>query len=139
MNGNPVHALKVKLDVPAEEAAAFQNATASFQLAKLLMRICQIAFLVFLQPHGIVYMAYVVMCLALLVPILFVWCLDVTDLWVVYLQYILGGIAVGLFEGTFLSVISSLGKDTKTFTIMGAPLGFAVHNIVLGTFSQLGM
>ena len=31
------------------------------------------------------------------------------------------------------------GKNTKTFAIMGAPLGFAVHNILLGTFQQWGM
>ena len=37
------------------------------------------------------------------------------DLSIVYLQYTLGGIAIGLFEGTFLSVISVLGKNTKTF------------------------
>jgi len=32
-----------------------------------------------------------------------------------------------------------LGKNTGTFVIMGAPLGFAMHNIVLGTFQQWGM
>jgi len=55
------------------------------------------------------------------------------------LQYSLGGIAIGLFEGTFLSVISPLGKNTKTFVIMGAPLGFAAHNIPLGLLQQWGM
>merc|ERR1712157_53630 len=60
-------------------------------------------------------------------------------LWIVYLQYSLGGAAVGMFEGTFLTAISTLGKDTKTFTIMGAPLGFAVNNVILGFLSQLGM
>merc|ERR1719245_274445 len=79
------------------------------------------------------------MFIALLVPLVFVWGTGITDLWVVYLQYCLGGAAVGMFEGTFLNVISSLGKNTKTFAIMGAPLGFAVNNIVLGTFSQWGM
>merc|ERR1712232_597540 len=115
------------------------DATASFQLAKLLMRVAQIAFLVLVQPRGIVIISYVVMFIALLVPLVFVWGTGVTGLWVVYFQYILGGAAVGMFEGTFLNVISSLGKNTKTFVIMGAPLGFAVNNIVLGTFSQWGM
>ena len=120
MNGNPAHALKMKLDLPPSEAAAFQNATASFQLSKLLMRILQISLLVFLQPNGIVYLAYAIMFVALLIPIIFVWGEDMKDLSVVYLQYTLGGIAIGLFEGTFLSVISVLGKKTKTFAIMGA-------------------
>jgi len=95
--------------------------------------------LVFVQLNGIVYLAYVVMFIAVAVPVIFVWCAGITDLWVVYLQYSLGGIAIGFFEGTFLSVISSLGKNTKTYVIMGAPLGFAVHNIILGTFQQWGM
>ncbi|CAL1151876.1 unnamed protein product [Cladocopium goreaui] len=118
MVGAPQHALKTKLGIEHSQAAAFQEATASFQLAKLLMRVCQIAFLVLMEPSGIVYMAYVVMFFALWVPVIFVWGAGVTGLWVVYLQYILGGVAVGLFEGTFLSVISSLGKNTKTFAIM---------------------
>eukprot|EP00435_Cladocopium_sp_Y103_P040768 s901_g11.t1 len=138
MNGNPAHALKMKLDLPPSEAAAFQDATASFQLSKLLMRILQISLLVFLQPNGIVYLAYAIMFVALLIPIIFVWGEDMKDLSVVYLQYTLGGIAVGLFEGTFLSVISVLGKRTKTFAIMGAPLGFAVHNILLGSVLPAG-
>jgi len=133
------HALKTKLDIPHEQAAAFQEATASFQLAKLLMRVCQIAFLVLMEPTGIVYMAYVVMFVALWVPVVFVWGAGVTGLWVVYLQYILGGVAVGLFEGTFLSVISSLGKNTKTFAIMGAPLGFFVNNTILALLTECGM
>eukprot|EP00442_Polarella_glacialis_P019413 CAMPEP_0115053092 /NCGR_PEP_ID=MMETSP0227-20121206/3310_1 /TAXON_ID=89957 /ORGANISM="Polarella glacialis, Strain CCMP 1383" /LENGTH=440 /DNA_ID=CAMNT_0002437345 /DNA_START=49 /DNA_END=1371 /DNA_ORIENTATION=- len=136
MVGNPQHALKVKLELGPDQAGAFQDATASFQLAKLSMRILQIAFLVFLRPNGIVYVSYVVMFIALMVPTILVWGAGVTDLWVVYLQYSLGGIAIGLFEGTFLSVISSLGKNTKTFAIMGAPLGFAVHNIILSTFHE---
>lgn len=138
MNGNPAHALKMKLDLPPSEAAAFQNATASFQLSKLLMRILQISLLVFLQPNGIVYLAYAIMFVALLIPIIFVWGEDMKDLSVVYLQYTLGGIPIGLFEGTFLSVISVLGKKTKTFAIMGAPLGFAVHNILLGSVLPAG-
>jgi len=139
MVGTPQHALKVKLGIHGDGAAAFQEATASFQLAKLFMRICQIAFLVFVQPNGIVYISYVVMMVALLVPVVLVFGCGMTDLWVVYLQYILGGVAVGLFEGTFLSVISRLGKNTKTFAIMGAPLGFFVNNTILGTFSYYGM
>lgn len=136
MNGNPVHALKMKLQIAPddhEKAAEFQDATASFQLSKLLMRILQISLLVFLQPNGIVYLAYVIMFVAVLIPVVCVWGADMKDLSIVYLQYTLGGIAIGLFEGTFLSIISVLGKSTKTFAIMGAPLGFAVHNILLGS------
>lgn len=139
MVGAPQHALKTKLGIEHSQAAAFQEATASFQLAKLLMRVCQIAFLVLMEPSGIVYMAYVVMFVALWIPVIFVWGAGVTGLWVVYLQYILGGVAVGLFEGTFLSVISSLGKNTKTFAIMGAPLGFFVNNTVLALLTECGM
>jgi hypothetical protein len=140
MNGNPQHVLKEKLKEMHPQYkkdddydSNFAAATACFQLAKLLMRVCQIAFLVFLPPNGIVYVSYAFMALGISVPILFVWILGISDLWVVYLQYICGGIAIGLFEGTFLSCISGLGKSTKTVVIMGAPLGFAMHNIVIAT------
>jgi hypothetical protein len=142
MNGNPQQLLKGKLwphGATHEQSIAFATATASFQLAKLLMRVFQIAFLVFIQPNGIVYIAYVLMATGMCVPIIFVWFMGITDIWVVYLQYICGGVAVGLFEGTFLSCISSLGKSTKTVVIMGAPLGFAVNNIVIATFCSWGL
>ncbi|CAK9043903.1 Mycosubtilin synthase subunit A [Durusdinium trenchii] len=138
MNGNPAHALKTKLELRPDQAGAFQDATAAFQLSKLLMRVLQISLLAFLQPNGIVYLSYAVMFVAILIPIIFVWGADMKDLSIVYLQYTLGGIAIGLFEGTFLSVISVLGKNTKTFAIMGAPLGFAVHNILLGSLVPKG-
>jgi len=51
MNGNPQHALKMKLDLAPDQAGAFQDATASFQLSKLLMRVLQISLLVFMQPN----------------------------------------------------------------------------------------
>jgi len=139
MVGNPQHALKHKLGVTHAESADFQEATATFQLAKMAMRICQIAFLVFTDPVGIVYTSYVIMFVALMVPMVLVWGAGITGLWAVRLQYILGGVAVGLFEGTFLSVISSLGKNTKTFAIMGAPLGFFINNTILGVAQQFGM
>ncbi|CAK9071336.1 Hypothetical protein (Fragment) [Durusdinium trenchii] len=39
MVGGPAHALKHKLGISHEQAAEFQDATASFQLAKMLMRV----------------------------------------------------------------------------------------------------
>jgi hypothetical protein len=144
MVGGPQHLLKKELvqlmnttELPADFSAKFQDATASFQLAKMVMRILQIALLPFLPPNGIVYLAYVIMFAAVCTPVVFVWGAGISDLWVVYLQYMLGGVAIGLFEGTFLAVISTLGKNTKTFAIMGAPLGFAVNNILLETIHQL--
>ena len=53
-----------------------------------------------ISHDGIVYVAYVIMFAAVLIPVIFVWCLEVTDLWVVYLQYILGGIAVTVLPFT---------------------------------------
>jgi len=139
MVGNPQHALKHHLHITHAQAAEFQEATATFQLAKLAMRLLQIAFLVFVSPNQIVYIAYAVMFIALMCPIVLVWGAGITGLWAVKLQYIMGGIAVGLFEGTFLSVISKLGKNTTTFAIMGAPLGFFVNNTILGLLDYFGM
>ena len=48
----------MKLDLAPDQAGAFQDATASFQLSKLLMRVLQISLLVFMQPNGIVYLSY---------------------------------------------------------------------------------
>lgn len=140
MVGNPSHALKEKLGITGEEQSAeFQDAVAVFQITKLLMRVCQIAFLVVVKPAGIVYLAYVVMFVALMIPALCIYGAGMTDLWLVQLSYGLGGVAVGLFEGTFLSVISPLGTKLKTFVIMGAPLGFFINNTILATFNYVGM
>lgn len=140
MVGNPSHALKGKLGIHGEaESAEFQDAVAFFQITKMLMRVCQIAFLVVVKPVGIVYLAYVVMFVAMMIPAICIYGLGMKGLFLVQLSYGLGGVAVGLFEGTFLSVISPLGKDTKTFVIMGAPLGFFINNTILATFNYYGM
>lgn len=140
--GNPVYALRDELNSITGgrvDPAAYQDATVMFQWAKMAARMLQIAFLVFLNPRGICYLAYVFMFVAACIPPICIWGLQISELRLIALMYLIGGLGVGLFEGTFLSIISPLGKNTKTFVIMGAPLGFATHNIFLGTLIAMGL
>jgi len=142
--GNPQHSLKSVIGISgfgSHEAERFTTATNLFQWGKCATRVLQIIFLVAMEPRGLVNLAYVLMFVAMLIPPVFIFAADLVHLWfpLVACTYFLGGVAVGIFEGTFLSVTSALGRNTKLFAIMGAPLGFAMLNIVLGTALGFGM
>eukprot|EP01095_Lingulamoeba_sp_RSL-Kostka_P004019 TRINITY_DN1511_c1_g2_i1.p1 TRINITY_DN1511_c1_g2~~TRINITY_DN1511_c1_g2_i1.p1 ORF type:complete len:458 (-),score=96.60 TRINITY_DN1511_c1_g2_i1:139-1512(-) len=54
----------------------------------------------------------------------------------VYVAYILGGLAIGSFEANVLSSITPLGKDTKFWAIVAMPCG--INTVTIGGFLLLG-
>eukprot|EP00913_Durusdinium_trenchii_P033145 g31030.t1 len=69
------------------------------------------------------------------------WEADPSWHWVgtVFIAYMLSGLGLGIFEVTFLSVITPLGKATKSWAIIGCPAGFATINILGLTLSSFGL
>lgn len=141
MVGDPQHALKVRMGIHSftDDALRLTGAVNLFQWGKTSMRIAQIVFLLILNPFKLVVLAHAVMLIALLILLIFIYQLNMHKIYIVGIAYTLGGVAVGIFEGTYLAIISSLGKNTKSFAILGAPLGFAMINTVLGTMEDFGM
>jgi len=57
----------------------------------------------------------------------------------VLIAYSLTGFGFGVFEVTFLNVVTPLGKATKGWAILGFPLGFAAINIVCPMCGYFGI
>ena len=61
-----------------------------------------------------------------------------TQVFYVYICYLLGGIGVGTFEANLLATITPLGPDTKVWAIVGMCAGFTIISVfgyaLMGTF-----
>merc|ERR1719443_2285119 len=56
-----------------------------------------------------------------------------------FIHFFLVGVGVGIFEVTYLSVISELGELTKFWAILGCPLGIAWVDIIGLLCTSFGM
>jgi len=68
---------------------------------------------------------------------IFVWFRnDDRYVFLVFIGYGLGGVAIGTFESNVLSMITPLGKDTKLWAIIAIPVG--INTVNIGGFIALG-
>ena len=82
------------------------------------------------RPRYRVYIALTAMLVAHLIIAIFLYVLEHTEWWIVVVAYFIGGIGVGTFESNLLSCITPLGHDTKTWAILGMPVGFMSISVV---------
>jgi len=113
-----------------DRRAAFTAATTLMHWGKLVSRVGHDAFFACLSTRLRVVTAMAITLIAVLVPAVAVYRMGSSWIGIAFIHFGLLGIGVGVFEGTFLSVISPLGKLTKAWAIMGAPLGLAIVDIV---------
>mmetsp|Transcript_4195 Transcript_4195/g.12250 ORF Transcript_4195/g.12250 Transcript_4195/m.12250 type:complete len:436 (-) Transcript_4195:186-1493(-) len=134
------HDLKVKLSFGDTGATGhvFTTAVTCVQYGKMVMTLGQNAILGCLSLKQRVYLAAFVMFLGCLIP-LCVFLFDLTWVGLVFISYSMIGFALGVFEPTFLSVITPLGPLTKSWAIMGFPAAFGMINIVGMSLVALGM
>eukprot|EP00928_Gymnodinium_smaydae_P028846 TRINITY_DN21893_c0_g4_i2.p1 TRINITY_DN21893_c0_g4~~TRINITY_DN21893_c0_g4_i2.p1 ORF type:complete len:434 (-),score=45.71 TRINITY_DN21893_c0_g4_i2:157-1290(-) len=125
---------ELKATTDASRVEAFTAATTLMHWGKLIMRVGHDAVFFYLSTRMRVLVAMMLVLISMLVPPVFVWWLQSDWMGLAFLHFGLLGIGVGVFEGTFLSVISPLGKETKAWAILGTPLGLAVVDIVCQLF-----
>jgi len=132
--------LKAELNVghTGEAEHLFTQSTVFMHYGKLVARIGHDVFFGCMSSWSRVVAAMGLVFIAVLIPPVFVWGLGSHWIGHAFLHYGLLGIGVGVFEGTFLSVISPLGAHTKAWAIMGCPLGLALVDILgqLGTSKE---
>mmetsp|Transcript_81786 Transcript_81786/g.210651 ORF Transcript_81786/g.210651 Transcript_81786/m.210651 type:complete len:448 (+) Transcript_81786:73-1416(+) len=107
-----------------DRAQAFTQAAVFVHYGKFVARLGHNVFLGCFSTMDRVYIAMALMFIGTIVPPLFVFAYGSQWVGTVFISYGLSGIGLGVFECTFLSVITPLGKLTKAWAIMGAPLGF---------------
>ncbi|CAK9028408.1 unnamed protein product [Durusdinium trenchii] len=92
-----------------------------------------------LSPWTRVIIAMCFMLIGVLIPPVLVFSAGWHWVGTVFIAYMLSGLGLGIFEVTFLSVITPLGKATKSWAIIGCPAGFATINILGLTLSSFGL
>eukprot|EP00450_Noctiluca_scintillans_P009997 CAMPEP_0194494050 /NCGR_PEP_ID=MMETSP0253-20130528/12083_1 /TAXON_ID=2966 /ORGANISM="Noctiluca scintillans" /LENGTH=415 /DNA_ID=CAMNT_0039335111 /DNA_START=30 /DNA_END=1277 /DNA_ORIENTATION=- len=122
----------LKSEIEAEthdRAFIFTQATVCMHYGKLVARCGHDALCSCFTSRNRVIVAMALVQVAVLIPLAFVFNFGHRNLGFVFAHFALLGIGVGVFEGTYLSVISPMGKRTKSFAILGCPLGLATVNI----------
>mmetsp|Transcript_109143 Transcript_109143/g.163235 ORF Transcript_109143/g.163235 Transcript_109143/m.163235 type:complete len:435 (-) Transcript_109143:34-1338(-) len=122
----------------ADEPTIFGIACSMLYIGNLVFRLGHNIVFSFAIPRTRVVIAMTSMALSMWsVFCIFVWFRDPAYIWLVFIGYGLGGVAIGTFESNILSVVTPLGKDTKLWAIVAIPVGINVVNI--GGFLLLGL
>jgi len=108
----------------------FTLSTTFMHWGKLVSRVGHDVVLAWASSWLRVVIAILIVSISALIPSVVVWGLGSKWMGWAFLHFGLLGIGVGVFESTFLSVISPLGKLTKAWAIMGCPLGLAMVDII---------
>ena len=111
-------------------AHVFTQAAVGVHYGKLIARLGHGIVFACLSPRTRVLIAMIFMFAGVLIPPLFVFTLKWHWVYSVFVSYMMSGVGLGTFAPTFLSVITPLGKATKSWAIVGCPAGFAIINIL---------
>jgi len=105
-------------------ARAFTWAVTMLHVGKLISRLAHNVICICWRPLTRVYIAMWCVVLGSMVPAICI--LMAKSDWIgwVCISYMLIGMGIGVFEATFLAVITPLGKTTKSWAILGIPSGF---------------
>jgi len=135
------HAFKVQMRIgdTGDVAHVFTQAAALVQWGKFLMTLGQNVVLGCFAPLTRVYIAMAGMMVGCLIPPLFVFTLGSSWLGWVFLSFGCIGLSLGIFECTFLNVITPLGPLTKSWAIMGFPAAFFIINVFGMTVVSFGV
>lgn len=118
---------------------AFTQAAALVQWGKFAMTMGQNLVLAPCSPLVRVYIAMAGMFLGALIPPFCVFALESHWFGWVFLSFGLIGLSLGVFECTFLNVITPLGPLTKSWAIMGFPAAFFLINVLGFLLVSFGM
>mmetsp|Transcript_10018 Transcript_10018/g.22059 ORF Transcript_10018/g.22059 Transcript_10018/m.22059 type:complete len:436 (-) Transcript_10018:235-1542(-) len=126
------HDLKKQMGVSDSGALnqAFIQSVALVQWGKTFMTVGQNVLLAWLPTLHRVYLAMFVMFVGTIIPPLFIFTFESNWLGWVPIAFGCIGLGLGVFECTFLSVISPLGPLTKSWAIMGFPAAFFIVNVI---------
>jgi len=111
------------------ENDVFTQAGVFMHYGKFIARLGHTVLLGCMPPWMRVHISMMFMFVGVAIPPLFVFALGSKWVGWAFISFFLSGIGIGVFECTFLSVISPLGKLTKAWAIMGAPIGFGMVDI----------
>lgn len=135
------HKLKEALNIgdSGNVSEVFTQAAVFVQYGKFAMTLGQNILFACITPQRRALLAMVFVFTGVSIPPLVVYAIGAKWLSTVFLSYGLIGLGLGIFEATFLSVITPLGRLTKAWAIMGFPAAFGMVNIVGMSLVSVGM
>jgi len=130
---------EMRVDQIGDRAQAFTNAVTMLHVGKLLSRLAHNILCKCWSPLNRVFISMWFVVFGTMVPPIFILWLKSDWLGWVFISYFGIGVGIGVFEATFLAVITPLGKNTKSFSILGIPTGFLTIGVPGFLLLQAGM
>lgn len=101
----------------------FSYAVSCLYLGNLVFRLMHNIVFAWLIPRHRVYMSFILMCGSMSLIGILIFLLEIKSMAIVFAAYFMGGVSIGTFESNLLSSISPLGHATKTWAVLGIPIG----------------
>uniref|UniRef100_A0A6A7G760 Transmembrane protein n=2 Tax=Hirondellea gigas TaxID=1518452 RepID=A0A6A7G760_9CRUS len=117
----------------------FHFAVSFLYIGNLLFRVLHNLVFSWIRPRFRVYLSMICMMSSMFIISILIFVFHFHQMFLIYLSYILGGIAVGTFEANLISSITLLGSNTKVWAITGLPLGFASVSVLGFLLTSVGV
>lgn len=96
-------------------------------LGNLVFRLMHNIVFACLIPRHRVFVSFILMACSMSILGVFVFLLEIKQMAIVFAAYFMGGVSIGTFESNLLSSISPLGHATKTWAVIGIPVGYVLQ------------
>ena len=126
--------LKTRLEIKSgsDDAYVFGIGVSFLYLGNLIFRLMHNVLFSCMRPRQRVMLSYTCMTLAQLTIVIPYYVADTRHLAFVFIAYMLAGVSIGSFESNLISCLTPLGHNTKSWAVLGIPLGF--NMISVGSF-----
>lgn len=119
--------VKLRIGISDDDKSAsvlFSFAVSWLYMGNLVFRAMHNVVFAAFVPRQRVYISLIAMTCSMLVISLLIFWAHIQHIALVFVAYGLGGVAVGSFEANLLSCISPLGHNTKSWAVLGIPIGY---------------
>lgn len=123
---------RIGIKTGTDEAYVFGIAVSFLYLGNLIFRLMHNVLFSCLKPRQRVMISYVSMTLSMLLLVIPYFVFEMKHLVFVFFAYTVAGVGIGTFESNLISCLTPLGHQTKSWAVVGIPLGFNL--ISIGSF-----
>lgn len=107
----------------------FSYAVSCLYLGNLVFRLMHNVVFFWLIPRHRVYMSFCLMACSMSLLGVLVFLLEIKEMSIIFIAYAMGGVSIGTFESNLLSSVAPLGHATKTWAVIGIPVGYVVLRV----------
>jgi hypothetical protein len=126
------HHIKERLDISDDNAhmsTVFSAAVSLLYVGNLIMRLMHNVVFTCLAPRYRVMLAFLLMTCSHLILFFAYYVADSKNVVWTFFAYLLSGIAIGSFESNLMSCLTPLGHGSKSWAVLGIPVGFNLVSV----------